>query len=307
MRWMCTSMYLGLAALLLPSLAGAAQLTDDAGRTLTYERTFSRVVSLYAAHGENLTAMGAGALLVGVSDPETGPAGVPVAQARDGAEAIAALRPDLVLARPMHLSAHPGLISQLESMGIVVVCLQPIAPKDLEPYWVALGRLTGHEVQAKAMAGRFAEGLSTIAAMVGQIPAGARRRVFFEAIHRQMKTVSPGSMAAFVLEQAGGVNVAAGAEPVAGSNIAHFGLERLIGIGGQVDVYLAQKGPMNPVNLEEIRATPGFDGLKAAQEGQVFLVDEAITSRPTPKLLDGVHHIGGLLYPNIFAAAKAAQ
>ena len=306
-------MFRGCAALLLllfslwPHPAWAAQLTDDAGRALTYERPFVRVVSLYAAHGENLTAMGAGALLVGVSDPDSGPAGAPVVQARDGAEAIAALKPDLVLARPMHLSAHPGLIGQLESMGIAVVCLQPAAPKDLEPYWLALGGLTGHEAQARAMAGRFADDLAALAEQVGRIPVGERRRVFFEAIHRQMKTVSPGSMAAFVLERAGGLNLAADAEPVAGSNIAHFGLERLIGMGAQVDVYLAQKGPMNPVSLEEIRATPGFEGLKAAREGQVFLVDEAITSRPTPRLLEGVRHIGGLLYPTLFAATKAGQ
>ncbi len=307
LRLLC--LFWGFASLCLlpPGSALAARLTDDAGRTLDYQRPFLRVVSLYAAHGENLMAMGAGALLVGVSDPETGPPGTPVVQARDGAETIAALRPDLVLARPMHLAAHPGLIRQLESLGIAVVCLQPSAPKDLEPYWLALGGLTGHETQAREMAGRFDQGLAALASLVGTIPAGERRRVFFETIHRQMKTVSPESMAAFVLEQAGGINVAAGAEPVAGSNIAHFGLERLVGIGSQVDVYLAQKGPMNPVSLEEIRATPGFDGLKAAREGQVFLVEEAITSRPTLKLLDGMRQIGGIVYPQIFSAAKAGQ
>jgi len=302
-------LFWGLAALLLlvPGPARAAQLTDDAGRAISYAHPFSRVVSLYAAHGENLMAMGAGNLLVGTSDPESGPAGLPVVQARDGAEAIAALRPDLVLARPMHLSAHPGLIRQLESLGIAVVCLQPAAPGELEPYWLALGRLTGHEAEARAMAARFDRDLAALSATVARIPAGERRKVFFEAIHRQMKTVSPGSMAAFVLERAGGVNVAADAQPVAGSNIAHYGLERLVALGGQVDVYLAQKGPMNPVSLEEIRATPGFDGLKAAQEGQVFLVDEAITSRPTPKLLDGVRQIGGILYPKLFTDAPEGR
>ncbi|MFZ5427585.1 MAG: ABC transporter substrate-binding protein [Thermodesulfobacteriota bacterium] len=257
---------------------------------------YSRVVSLYAAHAENLAAMGAGGLLAGVSEPLPG-VDAPLIGARDGAEAIAALKPDLVLARPMHRSVQPGLLEQLERLGIAVACLQPVTPGELEPYWLELGRLTGRETEAMKMAGEFRLELAEMREAAARIPAHQRKRVFFESIHRQMKTVTPGSMAAFVLESAGAVNLAGDAEAVAGTNIARYGLERVIALGESMDAYLAQRGPMNPVTIDEIRATPGFEAIRAVREGRIYLVDEALVSRPTPRLLDGVRTVSALLYP----------
>lgn len=259
---------------------------------------YSRVVSLYAAHAENLAAMGAAGVLVGASEPM---GSLPVVGARDGAEAVAALRPDLVLARPMHRITRPGFLEQLERLGIAVVCLQPVSPKELEAYWLELGRLTGYEPGAREMAGRFFADIARVRAEVDGIPEGERKKVFFESIHRQMKTISPESMAAFVLESAGGINLAGHAKAVDATNIAHFGLERVVALGDSLDAYLAQQGPMNPVTVEEIRDTPGLSGLAAVREGRVFLLDEAIVSRPTPRLVEGVRAVAAVLYPQRLA------
>jgi iron complex transport system substrate-binding protein len=264
------------------------------------ERTYRRVVSLYPAHAENLVAMGAGDVLVGVSEPM---GSLPVVSARDGAEAIVALKPDLVLARPMHRSTHPALLQQLESMGVTVACILPSTSEEIEPYWLSLGRFTGREGGAGAMVARFRQGLAEFSRRVDAIPPESRKRVFFEAIHRQMKTVSPNSMAAFVLKSGGGINAAPDADPVQEFNVAHYGLERIIALGDSVDVYVAQKGPMNPVSVEEIQGTPGLKSLKAVREGRVYLVDEALVSRPTPRLLEGIRQVAAILYPEMFAMA----
>lgn len=255
-----------------------------------------RVVSLYAAHAENLVAMGAAGLLVGVSEPLPG-VDAPVVGARDGAEAIAALRPDLVLARPMHRVTRPGLLEQLERLGIRVACLQPGSVGELEEYWLELGRLAGREAQAREMALGFGREMAALRQKAAAIPEEKRKRVFFESIHRQMKTISPGSFAAYVLESAGAVNLAADAPPVGETNIASFGLERVVALGDRMDAYLAQKGPMNPVSAEEIARTPGLSTLKAVREGRVHLIDEALVGRPTPRLLEGVAAVSAALYP----------
>jgi len=279
-----------LAALLLLFAPLAAQ---------AQEKPYTRVVSLYAAHAENLALMGASKLLVGISEPMEG-VNAPVVTAREGAEAIAALQPDLVLARPMLRIAEPGLLEQLERLGVKVVCLQPRSPEELVPYWLELGRLTGHEKEARDMADRFQTGLAGLDAKIAAIPKDQRKRVFFDAIHRQMKTVSPDSMASFALKHAGAINLAADALPVSDTNIAFFGLEKVVALGDSLDVYLAQRGPMNRVSVEDIRSTPGLSTLKAVRDGKVFLVDEALTSRPTPRLLDGIRGIAAILYPNLF-------
>lgn len=279
---------------LSPVLAALAALLLLAAEASAAGPPYRRVVSLYAAHAENLALMGARGVLVGVSEPMDG---LPAVSARDGAEAIAALTPDLVLARPMHRSTQPGLIEQLERLGIAVACLQPVSMAELVPYWMELGRLTGREDAARAMAAQFTSELDVLKAKAAAIPEGRRKKVFFEAIHRQMKTVSPESMAAFVLETAGAVNLARDARPVSGTNIADFGLERVVALGGAIDVYLAQTGPMNPVSAEEIAATPGLTSLRAVREGRVRLVDEALCSRPTPRLLEGVRAVAAACYP----------
>lgn len=291
-----------LAALLIlwACPVSAFELTDDAGRVVTWDKPFTRVVSLYGAHTENLVTMGAGSALVGISEAEPGLEALPQLTARDGAERIAALKPDLVLARPMHFSAHPGLVQQLETLHIAVACLQPKSPDDLPGYWLNLGRLTGREEEARAMDGRFAAEVREMKALTAEIPVQARKRVFLEAIHSQMKTVSPGSMAAFVLDLAGAVNLAGQAEPVSGSNIAYFGIEKVIALGDELDFFLAQLGPMNPVSREEIMATGGLAGLKAVKEGRVYLLDEALTSRPTPRLIQAAKAVGAIVYPQLY-------
>ena len=132
------------------------------------------------------------------------------------------------------------------------------------------------------------------------IPQQERKRVFFET-NKDITTCTPDSNAAFVLEKAGAINVAADAKAVKpGSTIAAYGQERLMAIGRDIDVYIVQKGEMNKTIEEEIYRRPGYQAIKAVQSHQVYLVDEAVLSRPTMRLLDGITGIGQILYPDHF-------
>ena len=124
-----------------------------------------------------------------------------------------------------------------------------------------------------------------------------------------MKTFAPDSMAAFALQAAGGINVAADAPRVRQTNIAAYGKERILAKADQIDVYLAQHGVMNRPTIEMIRNEPGFGVIKAVQENEIYLIDEMIVSRPTMRLIDGIVAIGRSLYPDIFhpGAGEAFQ
>jgi iron complex transport system substrate-binding protein len=113
----------------------------------------------------------------------------------------------------------------------------------------------------------------------------------------------------YVLEQAGGVNVAADASQMRETNIAAYGKERILARGGEIEVYLAQQGRMNPVTIETIMQEPGFQAIKAVRNKRVFLVDERLVSRPTLRITEGIRTIAALLYPELFpggAQKKAA-
>lgn len=284
--------------LFLTSLAQAASIIDSENRTIVFDQPFQRIISLYPAHTTNLIELGLGKEIVACSPSDQQLPGCPKIRFQDDPERLLALKPDLVLIRPMISRGYPNLVRILEKNGVRVVSLQPTEAKELFQYWKDLGKLTGREPQAKAMVATFNNRLAAITNSLRLIPKERRKRVYFEAIHRQMKTFAPTSMAIFVLESAGGVNVATDADRMRETNIAAYGKERILAKSGQIDLYLAQSGRMNPISVDDILKEPGFEVIKAVREGQVFLVAEEMVSRPTLELLDGIAFVKSLLYPD---------
>ncbi|MEN8258790.1 MAG: ABC transporter substrate-binding protein [Thermodesulfobacteriota bacterium] len=281
----------------------AAEFVDDNGRAIQFDRPFNRIISLYPAHSENLFSLGLSDEIVGVAKNDSFP---PAAQAkrkfhyREDAEKFIAAQPDLVLVRPMIMRSYPQLVDQLEKAGVTVISLQPTSVEAMFSYWHKLGQLTGREVQAARMVSRFKEELASLGQRTTSLPPSQRKKVYFEAIHRKMKTFMPTSLAIFVLESAGGINIASDASQVRSTNIAYYGKERILAKGRDIDVFLAQRGVMNRVDEELIKQEPGFMAIKAVQEGQVYFVDEELVSRPTMRLLEGISQVGSMLYPELF-------
>jgi len=292
------------AVVLLCLVCGAA-----AGTTVV-DHPYTRIISLYPAHTENLYSLGLDKEIIGVSRSDDFPPQVKDKQRfsyREDPERFIAARPDLVLIRPMIERSYPDLVKKLRQAGIAVVSLQPVNIEETYDYWRELGKLTGRLQQAEAMVGRFREGLRKIRSRVAAIPAAQRKRVYFESIHSRMKTFAPTSMAIFALETAGGVNVAADADQVRNTNIADYGKEHILSHAAEIDVFLAQKGRMNRVDVDTIAGEPGFEAIKAVQDGEVYLIDEKIISRPTMRMLEGIGRIAGILYPEYFNAKTAGR
>ncbi len=261
---------------------------------------FSRIISLYGAHTENLFSLGLDKEIIGVSPNDSWPpqaADKPKFSYHDDAEKFMAARPDLVLIRPMIARVYQPFVRKLEQAGITVISIQPVGMADMYPYWRELGKLTGRDAEAEAMIRNFEEGVQQVTDRIRQIAPEKRKRVYFEAIHSKMKTFSKDSTAMFALTTAGGINIAEDADQMRRTNIAAFGKERILAKAGEIDVYLAQQGPMNPVSLEMIKNEPGFQAIRAVQENQVRLIDEMLVSRPTLRLLDGIRQVADILYP----------
>ena len=281
------------------------EVTDRADRKIPVTRPFERIISLYGAHTENLFQLGLDKEIIGVSRNEAYPPRAltkPVFSYHEDPEKFLSARPDLVLIRPMIDRGYPQLVQRLEQSGIVVISLQPGTVEEMFSYWRILGALTGQVAAADQMVGRFKQGVNATRSRVQAVTP--LKKVYFEAIHRRMKTFAPDSMAIYALESAGGVNLAADARPVRGTNIAAYGKERILSHAVEMDVFLAQKGVMNPVTVAMIEAEAGFSILKAVRNNQIYLVDEVIVSRPTMRLLDGINTIAAILYPEVFFEEK---
>jgi iron complex transport system substrate-binding protein len=290
----CITALLFFYLLTLPAFA--APIIDNDGKVIQPTKPFQRIISLYGAHTRNLIDMGAGSQIIAIGRSDKQLPDLPKLSFRDDPERLLALKPDLVLIRPMLSRAYPQMVERLEANKVTVVSLQPTSVDEMFRYWEYLGILSGHKKEAAQMIARFGAGLVDISRQVETIPADKRKKVYFESIHKRMKTFSPQSMAMFVLESAGGINVAQDAVQVRKSNIAAYGKERILSKAKKIDVFLAQEGRMNKITVEMIRNEPGFQVIKAIENNQIFLVDEKLVSRPTMGLLQGIVTIFKILY-----------
>ena len=260
---------------------------------------YERIISLYSAHTENLVTLGAAEQIIGISTSDDYPAAILNKQRfsyREDAEKFIAARPDLVLVRPMIERSYPQLLDKLRQVGITVISLQPTSVNGIFEYWKELGKLTGREAESVAMIKSFKEDLSRFSGQISTIPHTERPQVYFESIHKKMKTFAVESIAIFVLEQAGGINIASDATQMRKTNIAAYGKEHILSKADDIDVFIAQHGRMNPVTEEIIKQEAGFMAIKAVREDRVFLIEEQLVSRPTVRIIEGIKKIHSFLY-----------
>ena len=122
-------------------IEGHNMIVDQAGRILTVDNPFDRIISLYGAHTENLFSLGLDHEIIGVSRHETYPSQAlqkPVFSYREDPEKFLAVRPDLVIIRPMIGRGYPQFVSMLEKNGIKIISLQPGNIEDMYTYWEIL-------------------------------------------------------------------------------------------------------------------------------------------------------------------------
>jgi iron complex transport system substrate-binding protein len=277
-----------------PFSASAGQISDIRGVEIPKGKVFSRIISLYPAHTENLATLGCAELLVGISKSDTFPESIRSKTRfsyRDNPEKFIAASPDLILVRPMIVRAYPQLLSRLQDAGITVVSLQPRSVEGIYIYWNNLAALVGKEQAAGKMVAEFKTALAKYDVQNSAILKESKPWIYFESIHSKMKTIAPKSIAAAVLKYGGGRNIAADATARNNTNISAYGKEHILSHAANIDIYLAQKGRMNQVSVEDIITEPGFASIKAVQQGQVYLIDEHLVSRPTMRLLKGIERV----------------
>jgi len=284
----------------LPLAQANQTIVDSSGLEIQVVAPFKRIISLYSGHTENICSLGAQEQLVGISRSDDFPASVTELRRysyREDPEKFIAAGADLVLVRPMIERSYPEFIKKLKNAGIAVISLQPKGVEEMFDYWHSLGILTGKVDNSRKMVNQFQTGIANIKSSLSDIPQEVRPKVYFESIHSKMKTFAPESIAIYVLEQAGGVNIGVDAPRVRKTNIAYYGKERLLSHGQDIDFFLAQQGRMNPVTLEIIYNEPGFKAIKAVREKKVHLIAESLVARPTLRILEGIIELNHIFYP----------
>jgi iron complex transport system substrate-binding protein len=260
----------GLSVLLLLAPVDGA----DAGQRL-------RIVSLAPSLTELAYAAGAGDAMVGTVEYSDYPAAAR-ALPRVGdawsvdAEAVLALRPDLVLSWPSGTPA--GTVARLRSLGVHVVEIPTFRLADVATALRSVGHIVGTEVVAEEAAQRYEAGIRDLRAS----HASARPvAVFVEIDDEPLYTVNGRHVISEVVELCGGRNVFADlpqlAPPVA------------------IEAVLA-RDPEVILSTDDTIRDPAvlwrrWSGMKAVKSGSIYSMSSDTLTRSTPRLAVGAAEV----------------
>lgn len=287
-----------------PASAYPLTLTDDAGRTVTLPARPERIVSLAPSNTEIACALDACDELTGVTDADDYPASVKdvpkvVVQATVDAEKVVAARPDLVLAAGNGLTPDT-VITQLTGLGLPVLTLYP---SSLDGVYQDIA-LVGNALDRQDTARQLVTRMKTRVAQVRQAVAGASRpRVFYEVsvFEGVIYTAGKDSFLASLITLAGGTPITGDPKSTA---IQVEDLRKadpqLILLGdASYDPSLATRAKA----LSAVRSRPGWSGMSAVTTGRVVpFLDDVVTTRPGPRIVDGLAALARAIHPELFGS-----
>ena len=270
-----------LAAAWLASTSAQADIAvrDDTGRELKLPRPAQRIVSLAPHVTELLFAAGAGEHVVGAvaySDYPEAARKLPRVGGYTNVdmEAIAALKPDLVIAwKSGNRDAH---LDKLTALGIPVFVNEPRSLDDVARSLETICRLAGTDAAGRAAADAFRARKGALAARFGQRP---RVRMFYQIWDKPLMTINDEHLISDVIRLCGGDNVFGKLTQLAPT----IGVESVLAADPEV-IVASGMGESRPEWLDRWKRWPK---LAATARDNLYFVQPELIQRHTPRILDG--------------------
>ena len=271
------------AALTLSGVASASfpVSVHAANGTVRVTSRPTAIVSLSPTATEMLYAIGAGSQVKAVDLNSDYPPGVPRTQL-DGnnpnVEAIANYKPDLVVA-----SNEPTSVdSQLGALGIPVVS-DPAATNLSQEYaqFEELGKLTGHEAQARAEVAKIK---SQVARIVASVHRPAHPLTYYYELDQTYYSATSSTFIGQVLGLLGLHNIADAAKGAAASG----GYPQLSGefiLKSNPNYILLADTICCGQSAATVAQRPGWSSLAAVKDGRVLGLNDDIASRWGPRIV----------------------
>ena len=292
----------GLAAVACESaVSGNITAVDDLARAIYIDRTPERVVSLAPSATEILFALGLGDTVVGVTDSDDYPPEVedkPTVGSyfATSLEAILEKNPDLVLA-----DGHDPVIARLMETDVPVIILQPRDIFGVFRDIRVVGKVMGKDKEAATLVADLEGRLNTVADRTAR--ATNKPTVYFELDGTDPGspwTAGPGSFVDMLISLAGGDNIVD-----TSSAFVQLSLEKLIA----TDPDLIVLGNYPFVTPEQVEQRGGiWQTLSAVESRRVYFIpDPSLTSRPGPRIIDGLEALAGIIHPELFPESASGS
>jgi iron complex transport system substrate-binding protein len=270
-------------------------LTDDAGRSVSFDTVPQRIISHVPSITEMLFTLGLGDRVVGVDDYSDYP---PEAKQKPSVgnyynpsiENIVALNPDLVLT-----DGYSDSIKQLDNLGIRYLVINP---KDIEGIFRdlrLLGQVAGIETQAAQLIDNMNKQINDVMTRVKNSP---KVTVFYVLDARSDPsnpwTAGPGSFIDSLITMAGGDNIA-GSAPGAW---VQFSIEEVVAADPQIIILASNHGTAD-VSKAELSQYPVWSKLSAVKKDNIFTFN-ADLANPVPRITQGLQDMAKIIHPEAF-------
>ena len=240
------------------------------------------IVSLSPTATEMLFAIGAGDQVVAVDEQSDHPEGVPVTDLsgyEPNVEAIATYEPDLVVASDLPEDVADGL----EALEIELVDVPAAATLDDTYEQLAeLGEATGHADEAAEVVDTMR---SDIDELVASVPEREAPPTYFHELDDTLYSATSDTFIGEIYALAGLDNIADAADPD-GEFGGYPQLSPEFVVDADPDFVFLGDNECCGQDASTFAARPGFAELAAVTEGRVILLDEDISSRWGPRVVD---------------------
>lgn len=282
--------------LLAEAATGAVAVVDDQGTEIRLAAPAQRIIALYGAFNEILAAMGLADRLAARTQADAEPPEIAALPSigthmRPNLELILGLAPDLALQMGGREAAGEP-VAALRRLGVPTAFFTAGSFAELFAVIERLGALTGEPARAAALIAALTARLDKVEENVKAARArGATApRVVYEARYPNLLAAGRLSLVNEVIARAGGLNAVEN-----DGKLVRLAEEELLRLNP--DVYLVQRGPMNPAPIPPAER-PHFASLAAVQAGRVHDLDERAFSRPGPRAVAAVEELARILYPD---------
>jgi len=283
----------------MPFMANVSEKTfsDDIGRRVYLAKPARRVVSLAPSVTEILFAVGLDAEVVGVTTfcdyPAQARSKPKIGSSTPNLEAILGLKPDLVVGNKDFI--RPDALAKLEQLKIPVFILAPKTIEEILGHISTVGRLVGHEREARAVVQGLRERLSELRNRMG---AARPVRVFYVVNTDPLISVGSGSFIHQMLELAGGENI------VGQTSIPYpkVSLEEVL--RRDPEVLLFPVGASEGIPEPEQQRWRKWTTLSAVAHNRLHQVRAELVNRPGPRAIEGVEAVARALHPGMFSRAS---
>jgi len=275
-------------------------IVDDAGFTVTLPRPARRVISLIPSALETLIAIGATKQVVGRTRYDRAPEAAAIPSVGGGLdpsiEAMVDLHPDLVIS--WESDKRQEVRQKLLALGIPVFILRTQDTTDIFHGIASIGRLTGHDSAASAVAGSVRATLDSVRRDVAgrSVPT-----VFYVVDNDPPMTAGRHTFLAELISLAGARSIFDDLKQI-WPNVA---MEEIV--RRDPDMLVIPVGEFKGNSLERFRGLAGWRDLRAVRTGRVVTVPADLVSRPSPSIAQTARVFERVFHPEIAGADSSTS